>query len=106
MRWCAGCRPVRIVACDGSVSGTWLTAAVKRAAPRANASSDGVSPRVEPYEPSRSARSVSIVMSTMGCRDGMGLVGAGGWPERHAADERNKNAISAGARIRISVQLP
>ena len=90
-----------IETCDGSVSGTVARAFVNRVPRTASLSIDGVSQR-----PTRSARSVSIVMSTMGCRDGMGLVGAGGWPERHAADERNKNAISADARIRISVQLP
>lgn len=57
-----------MVACDGKVSGTWLTAAVNRVASRAKASSDGVSPRVEPYDPSRSALSVSIVISTIGGR--------------------------------------
>jgi hypothetical protein len=58
-----------MVACDGKVSGTWLTAAVNRVAARAKASSDGVSPRLDPYDPSRSALSVSIVISTIGGRD-------------------------------------
>ena len=40
-----------MVACDGKVSGTWQTAAVNRVASRAKASSDGVSPRVEPVRP-------------------------------------------------------
>src|SRR5439155_22091415 len=105
MPWCAGCRPVRIVACDGSVSGTWLTAAVNRVASCANASSDGVSPRVDPYDPSRSARSVSIVMSTIGGRGAVDSTLAEVRPLRQAAQESNTHEISASARMPISVQL-
>src|SRR5262249_9411439 len=93
-----------MVACDGSVSGTWQTAAVNRVASPAKASSAGVSPRVDPYDPSRSARSVSMVMSTIGGREAAGPL-AGDSPPLHAAHERTRIAASADARMRFSVQL-
>src|SRR5262245_5122635 len=55
-----------MLAWAGSVIGTCVTAAVNRDAPCAKRSSAGVSCRVEPYAPSRSARSVSIVTRTIG----------------------------------------
>src|SRR3954463_7576385 len=105
MPWCAGCRPVRMVACDGTVSGTWLTAAVNRVASRAKASSDGVTSRVDPYDPSRSALSVSIVISTIGGRAPRGLPTAEVRPFEHAAHARTRYEKSATARIAVSVQL-
>src|SRR5436305_3379466 len=55
---------VRIDACDGSVSGALAYARVKRTAPAARRSRFGVSCRELPNAPTRSTRSVSIVMSS------------------------------------------
>ena len=94
-----------MVACDGSVNGTWLTAAVNRVASRAKASSDGVRPRVDPYEPRRSALSVSIVIKTIGGRAPRPLPAGEVPPLEHAAHANTRAEKSATARIPVSVQL-
>src|SRR3954451_4229757 len=52
-----------MLACEGRVVTLWACAAVKRAPRAANSSSRGVAAAAWPYDPSASARSVSIVIS-------------------------------------------
>src|SRR5262245_45820166 len=66
-----------MLACDGSVTTVCACARSKRTPPAASRSIHGVDARGLPYEPSASARSVSIVMSRM-LRPGSRRDGAAG----------------------------
>src|SRR5439155_7928156 len=65
---------------------------------------EGVSPRLDPYDPSRSARSVSMVISMIGGRALAWRV-AGLRSLWHAAQQSNNDEMTADARMQNSVQL-
>ena len=103
-----GSMPVRIVACDGAVSGVGAKASRARTPPRSARSIAGVSPPGCPRHPARSARNVSTVTrrrsggpegSGQGARSpGPGSRGAQAATERIAASRAGSRAGPRAAR--------
>jgi hypothetical protein len=85
------------------VSGTCETAAENRVAHCAKRSSAGVRPRVDPYDPSRSARSVSIVIRMIG-RPGGNASGACTVPCIRAVDAPVATSIAVSIVLRSSTK--
>jgi hypothetical protein len=90
------------VACAARVSGTCETAAENRVARWAKRSSAGVRPRADPYDPSRSARSVSIVIRMIGRPGG---IASGACMVRLARQAASASAIIATQALRNALLI-